>query len=68
VDENFSHCPLWLAEWELSHAPQLPTGWKEWAFWQFSDDGSLTGVTVKDKVDLSHFNGTRYSLRNYILN
>ncbi|WP_421897034.1 glycoside hydrolase family 25 protein [Marinoscillum sp.] len=68
IGQDFSYCPLWLAEWEDAHAPYLPNGWKDWAFWQFSESGSVEGVSVETKVDLSHFNGAKSTLRNYQLN
>ncbi|MFA0963677.1 glycoside hydrolase family 25 protein [Roseivirga sp. BDSF3-8] len=68
ITEDFSHCPLWLAEWESAHAPYLPKGWKNWAFWQYTQTGYVNGVKAGTKVDLNHFNGTVGSLRHYMLN
>lgn len=68
IDEDFSHCPLWLAEWETVHVPLLPKGWHDWTFWQFTSSGTLQGVSLKGKLDLSYFNGASFELRRYQLN
>lgn len=67
ITDDFSHCPLWLAQWEDTHEPYLPKGWKKWAFWQYSEEGTVGGIKAGTKVDLSHFNGHIGSLRNYQL-
>lgn len=67
ITDDFSHCALWLAQWETTHTPYLPKGWKKWAFWQYTETGSVNGVQAGTNVDLSHFNGHIGSLRNYTL-
>ncbi len=51
----FGRYPLWVAEYGVQ-TPKLPTGWTSWAFWQFSESGSVAGISVP--VDLDVFNGT----------
>ncbi len=46
--------PLWVANWEVS-SPTLPSEWSTWAFWQYTDKGSVTGIT--GPVDRDRFNG-----------
>ena len=46
--------PLWLADY--ASQPKLPNGWTTWHLWQFSQSGSVSGVT--GAVDLDEFNGT----------
>ena len=51
--------PLWISGYVKS-APPMPTGWSSWAFWQYTDAASLSGVSRG--VDYSRFNGTRAQL------
>ncbi|MGZ3419311.1 MAG: thrombospondin type 3 repeat-containing protein [Polyangiales bacterium] len=60
---NFSGYPLWVANWGPS-CPSLPGGgWKDWKFWQYSDKGSVTGIS--GGVDADVFNGTLTELKSY---
>lgn len=65
IDETFSHCPLWIAEWGTAPEPQLPNGWSKYDFWQYSASGTLLGVPSKGKVDLDYFNGGIQGLKLY---
>jgi lysozyme len=49
---------LWLAEYELpaGEAPTLPATWTRWAFYQYTETGSLDGIT--GNVDRDYFQGT----------
>ncbi|HSI50492.1 MAG TPA: GH25 family lysozyme [Ideonella sp.] len=53
---GFSAYPLWLAEYSGNPAPKLPLDWSQWTFWQYSQSGTVEGIT--GAVDLSRFNGT----------
>ncbi|MGH8794046.1 MAG: GH25 family lysozyme [Stackebrandtia sp.] len=48
--------PLWVAHWGASN-PSLPAGWGTWTSWQFTDSGSVGGIS--GGVDRNHFNGSR---------
>ena len=51
---------LWIAHWHVS-SPN--TGiWDTWAFWQFTDKGSVPGIS--GNVDLDRFNGDIHDLYN----
>jgi len=50
----------WIANWNVS-APAVPKGWKHWAFWQYTDRGSVPGISVP--VDLDRFEGTFLDLK-----
>jgi GH25 family lysozyme M1 (1,4-beta-N-acetylmuramidase) len=50
---------LWVANWEVS-CPSMPYTWSSWSFWQYSDTGSVSGIS--DAVDLDRFNGTSSQL------
>jgi len=51
----FSANPLWAANWGVT-CPSLAEGWTNWAFWQYSDTGTVNGIT--NAVDLDEFNGS----------
>jgi lysozyme len=53
---GFSQYPLWLAEYVANKAPQMPLDWKQWTFWQYTQQGKVAGVA--GPVDLSRFNGS----------
>ena len=66
IEGDFSEYPLWIAEWENTESPStLPSGWKEWAFWQYSASGQIDGIN--SKVDLNCFNSSSGSLKNYLI-
>jgi len=48
---GFGSCPLWLARY-ASAPPQIPSGWSDYAIWQFSDQGAIAGIT--GHVDENH--------------
>lgn len=53
---------LWVAHWFVS-SPWIPAGWGNWQVWQYSDAGSVPGIS--GRVDLDRFNGSVADLRNY---
>lgn len=57
---DFTKYELWLADY--SPSPTLPDGWRQWAFWQHTDKGKISGIT-KD-VDLDFYNGNRHDLQS----
>lgn len=58
---NNLNCPLWIADYGVS-SPLVPRAWSYWTFWQYSDTGSVRGVS--GNVDLDYFNGTLTNLKN----
>lgn len=55
---QFSHLPLWIANYNGSTSPGTPLvgGWDDWVFWQYSSDGIVDGY---DKIiDVNVFNGS----------
>ena len=65
-----NHLPLWLADYSEGHAgagrPAGPTrplvgGWRDWAIWQWTDNGRVAGVTAP--VDVNVFNGGAARMR-----
>jgi GH25 family lysozyme M1 (1,4-beta-N-acetylmuramidase)/subtilisin family serine protease len=54
--------PLWVAEYPSKPraSPPLPTGWTEWAIWQYTDSGHLDGIG--HNADLNRYNGSATDL------
>ena len=63
MTSGFGSYPLWVAEYGVS-APKQTNGWSTWAFWQYSQSGSVGGI---DPVDLDYFNGSMSDLHAFIL-
>ena len=55
--DNYN-CPLWIASYTAS--PSIPAAWTSYTFWQYSDTGSVSGVS--GNVDLDKFNGSATNL------
>jgi lysozyme len=58
----FGSDPLWVANWGVT-CPDLATGWSSWEVWQYSDSGSVGGIS--GGVDLDEFNGTLAQLQSF---
>ncbi|MCX6097088.1 MAG: stalk domain-containing protein, partial [Caldiserica bacterium] len=56
---------LWLAGYAPSAQPNTG-GWGSWAFWQYSDSGTVAGIEGHS-VDLDWFNGNEQSLAQYVI-
>lgn len=54
-DARLANYPLWLAQYRKSD-PNVPKPFPTWTFWQFTETGSIDGIT--GNVDLNYFNGT----------
>ena len=53
---NFSKYSLWVADYtEGATKPQMPMGWKSWAIWQYSENGT---IGTADNIDLNKLNIT----------
>lgn len=50
-----AHAELWLANWGPA-CPNLPAPFTAWPFWQYSDSGSVPGIS--GACDVDQFNGT----------
>jgi len=59
----FDQYPVWIARYSGS-TPCLSSG-KPWSFWQFSNSGSLTGIS--GFVDLNIFPGSEEMLNRFCL-
>jgi GH25 family lysozyme M1 (1,4-beta-N-acetylmuramidase) len=41
----YSKSPLVVANWTSSASPSIPSGFPYWTFWQYTDSGSVSGVS-----------------------
>jgi lysozyme len=57
---GFNQYPLWVANYDVAR-PKIPSGWEDYAFWQYSEHGAVDGVG--GSCDLNHFNGEDAALR-----
>lgn len=57
----FGHYPLWVAEYGVQ-SPKPVAGWPSWTFWQYSESGTVPGIS--GAVDLDVFDGTLEELRS----
>lgn len=69
---------LWIAQYPFEfdpdrmpnvNMPRQPNGWKDWKFWQYSENAIVKGVTDdlnrSTKVDLNWFRGTEIELYQF---
>lgn len=57
---------LWLAHYTTRPAPTVPKPWSNWAFWQYSEHGTIDGINDKE-VDLNRFAGTTADLQKLLV-
>lgn len=57
---GFNAYPLWVAAWGASEPLSLFGGWADWTFWQYTDAGSVDGIS--GNVDRDYFGGTYQEL------
>jgi len=55
---------LWIAHYTIKPTPDFPKIWSKWTFWQFSESGSVDGIS--GPVDLDRFNGSPADLTSLI--
>jgi lysozyme len=54
LDDSLAEYPLWFACWARDTPPNC-CGWQEWKFLQYTDKGSIQGIS--GAVDLNEYNG-----------
>ncbi|MFI6858623.1 GH25 family lysozyme [Streptomyces sp. NPDC050421] len=47
--------PLFVAHWTSASSPSIPSGFPYWTFWQYTDSGSVNGIS--GAVDRDRFSG-----------
>lgn len=69
ANHSLGALPLWIANYNNVASPPLPTGWSQYFLWQYSETGSVQGIT--GGVDLNILSHTifidRLSKKNVIL-
>jgi len=66
LDISVAQYDLWIAHWTYDPKLEPNTGiWDDWAFWQYSDQGTVPGI-VGD-VDLNLFDGNRQALNDFVV-
>lgn len=53
--------PLWIAHYTKAAKPAIPSGWKKWTIWQYSETGKVSGIP--GNVDMDRFNGPLSELK-----
>ena len=53
---RFSGYHLWVAHYTFKATPTVPSGFDDYLFWQFSEQGKMDGI--EGNVDLDRFNGS----------
>jgi len=59
-DPGLSDHPLWLAHYTSAARPRVPSPWKVWTFWQWTERGRVDGISTY--CDVNRFNGSRERL------
>lgn len=52
---DYTSSPLWHAQYTSDSCPEIAPPWQNWAFWQYTDSGTVNGIT--GGVDTNRFNG-----------
>lgn len=55
--------PLWVVDYKET-SPDIPSGWANWTFWQYTDQGRSAGSPVN--IPLSRFNGNPSGLQQFV--
>jgi hypothetical protein len=63
LDPSITEYDLWIANWFVEHPD--PGIWDTWSFWQYSDSGSVPGIS--GNVDLDEFNGDTSWLEGFAI-
>lgn len=57
IPAEFERYPLWVADYGKGRTtPRMPSAWKHYTFWQYSESGIVPGVG--GRCDTNYFNGT----------
>ena len=59
---NFRQVPVWVPDYSSGSSPTLPPGWANWAFWQYTSSGTVSGIQTPGNTDLDQLNPARISL------
>lgn len=59
---SFAPNALWIAQY-TSLCPDIPAPWTKWTFWQYTESGTIDGVS--GPVDTNRFNGSLEQLQAF---
>jgi len=59
---GFRQVPVWVPDYSGGSSPTLPPGWTNWAFWQYTSSGTVSGISTPGNTDLDQLNPGRISL------
>lgn len=45
LGDHFADYPLWIVYYLGLDKPRLPAGWNDWKIWQYTDKGSVPGIS-----------------------
>lgn len=62
-DPGLAAYPLWVAHYTKAGKPTVPKPFPFWTFWQYSDRGTVSGIT--GPVDVNRFNGDKSQLDKF---
>ena len=54
----------WVAHWGVS-SPTIPDSWNDWMWWQYSDAGSVSGIS--GAVDVDEFHGSYEDMMEWVI-
>ena len=60
---QFGSFPLWVVDYKET-SPDIPSGWANWTFWQYTDQGRSGGISTA--FSISRFNGNPRDLEGFI--
>lgn len=61
LKDHFPEYKIWIAKYSLFSEKMN----EDWHFWQFTDKGTVNGIETK--VDLNIFKGSRYDLKQFVI-
>lgn len=66
LGSDFASYPLWGPNYtyDTSVCHLISSAWTDWTFWQYSDQGSVSGIS--GNVDLDRYNGSLADLQAFI--
>ena len=59
---SFKQVPVWIPDYSSGSSPTLPAGWNNWAFWQYTSSGTVSGIHTPGHTDLDLLNPGRVPL------
>ena len=62
LKDEFDSYPLWVAHYLKKDRPRIA---RNWAFWQYSETGRVSGI--RGKVDFNVFNGDSTDFRDLLI-